>query len=541
MHIDDLSNVQSTSSETHLVQTKGYEESSTSHTESRSMATSGHTHTFTSDQHVTVLRQTVIATRSLFISELSLDADYIDSMKVGTFLDYLERERLKHMPHRGSRWDKVLKWAEFFACQISRYEEAVHSFIPDSKNAAKMIWAASRGLIELGGNSEAIEVAFETFYKVGLSLFFFLQHNALLSANPHIRTEVGQALNELLVLVRDVSFYYRTRLSSSEVSIDFSSVFGKNISAFYYRKDRIIDAMWECRLGDDCANVRAIRQWLDIRDNITRTIVRQRVTASSRRDEYTCEWMEIPLLEFARGTEDVLAITGPSGSGKTVLAGWIVERLQTILGKKRHDTISITVDPDVPSEFSAFAVAKKLASQLLKVNIGGVELLNALEHVHNLYAGQSILALETELWKAVDVGLKNFKVESLMIVIDGLDDKPGHQNASEIGKKLAEFASRHKHVRAIILSRNSAYLNATKTRVLAIAPDYNHDDLQHITRHALKGCEYFTKQSDHEQEAIVEKVTHAAKGNFLSAQLIAKSLKQQVSLDAFMKAVKSGC
>jgi hypothetical protein len=152
VHVDDLTNAQSTSTESHLVQTNRSEESLTSHTsrtESRTMTTSGHTHTFTSDQHVTVLRQTVIATRSLFLSELFLDADYIDSMKVGTFLDYLERERLTHMPHRGSRWDKVLKWAEFFALQISRYADAVHSFVPDSKNAAKMIWAASRSLIKV--------------------------------------------------------------------------------------------------------------------------------------------------------------------------------------------------------------------------------------------------------------------------------------------------------------------------------------------------------------------------------------------------------
>src|SRR5437868_478707 len=104
------------------------------------------------------------------------------------------------------------------------------------------------------------------FYKAGLSLSFFLQHPELLSANSHIRTEVGQVLNELLILVRDVSLYYHTRisaLSSAEISIDFSSVFSKNIFAFYQRKDHIIDALWECRLGDDCTSIRASRQWLD--------------------------------------------------------------------------------------------------------------------------------------------------------------------------------------------------------------------------------------------------------------------------------------
>ena len=53
------------------------------------------------------------------------------------------------MPHRGSQWDKVLKWAEFFALQISGYASAIESFVPDIQKAAKLIWAASRTLLEV--------------------------------------------------------------------------------------------------------------------------------------------------------------------------------------------------------------------------------------------------------------------------------------------------------------------------------------------------------------------------------------------------------
>ena len=53
------------------------------------------------------------------------------------------------MPHRGSRWDKVLKWAEFFALQISGYVKAVEAFVPQSFMAAKLIWAASHTLLEV--------------------------------------------------------------------------------------------------------------------------------------------------------------------------------------------------------------------------------------------------------------------------------------------------------------------------------------------------------------------------------------------------------
>lgn len=127
----------------------------------------------------------------------------------------------------------------------------------------------------------------------------------------------------------------------------------------------------------------------------------------------------------------------------------------------------------------------------------------------------------------------------MIIVIDSLDDRLGHQNASEISKKLEAFASKYRHVRAIILARNSAHLNISKTKVLAITSDITHNDLQHTAKHAFADCEYFRNQSDHEQEAIVEKVTHIAKGNFLTVELAAKSLKQESSLEGFTKAVKS--
>ena len=185
-------------------------------------------------------------------------------------------------------------------------------------------------------------------------------------------------------------------------------------------------------------------------------------------------------------------------------------------------------------------MAKKLTLQLLEANIGDVEFLNVLEHVHKLsVTSSSSSALETELWKALDVGLKNSKADNLMIVIDGLDNRVGHQNADTIGNKLGAFASRYTHIRALILSRNTVHLHKVKTTALAITADHTHNDLQHLTEHALKGCEYFRVQNDHEQEAIVEKVTHAAKGNFLTAQLIIKSLKRQESREAFKKATES--
>jgi hypothetical protein len=103
-----------------------------------------------SDRHVLILRETVTTTRNRFIRGLEhVNDHYIDYMTIDSFLEYIESERLAHMPHRGSRWDKVLKWAEFYAVQIAGYQKAVSSFVQESKGAAQLIWVACRLLLEV--------------------------------------------------------------------------------------------------------------------------------------------------------------------------------------------------------------------------------------------------------------------------------------------------------------------------------------------------------------------------------------------------------
>ena len=143
--------------------------------------------------------------------------------------------------------------------------------------------------------------------------------------------------------------------------MDFYTAFGKYIEPFYRRKNHIIDAMWKHCLGDGryfhayvhlyCTDhnldfsmdFRTIRNWLSPRDRTLQTILNDRLTARSRRNEYTCEWFQRQLLDFSRSNDDVLAVVGPTGCGKSVLAGWIVERLQRPLGRKTYETLSYTI------------------------------------------------------------------------------------------------------------------------------------------------------------------------------------------------------
>ena len=102
------------------------------------------------ERQATVLRESVVSIRRRFVADLDNAHEHgIESMTLDNVLGYIERQRLTHMPHRGSHWDKVLKWAEFFALQVSGYAATVERFVPESKAAARLIWVATQSLLDV--------------------------------------------------------------------------------------------------------------------------------------------------------------------------------------------------------------------------------------------------------------------------------------------------------------------------------------------------------------------------------------------------------
>ncbi len=79
-----------------------------------------------------------------------INSDALDattSMK--SFYDFVAKDRLRRMPHKGSRWDKILRWAEYFAAQVSLYQESVGRFVPNSEETAVLLWASCRILLQV--------------------------------------------------------------------------------------------------------------------------------------------------------------------------------------------------------------------------------------------------------------------------------------------------------------------------------------------------------------------------------------------------------
>jgi hypothetical protein len=66
------------------------------------------------------------------------------------FLYALAAERLRYLPHDGSKWDRALRWAEGFTRQVHMFHEAVEGFMNNSAKACQLIWGSCLSLLQVG-------------------------------------------------------------------------------------------------------------------------------------------------------------------------------------------------------------------------------------------------------------------------------------------------------------------------------------------------------------------------------------------------------
>lgn len=102
-----------------------------------------------------------IVTDAIFVYRPKLEAEVKGSKEANLaegvssefLLIFISNERLKRMPARGSRWDKILKWAEDFAKKLALFEVTDESFIPSSKEAVELICASIQLLLLVGSQT----------------------------------------------------------------------------------------------------------------------------------------------------------------------------------------------------------------------------------------------------------------------------------------------------------------------------------------------------------------------------------------------------
>lgn len=222
---------------------------------------------------------------------------------------------------------------------------------------------------------------------------------------------------------------------------------------------------------DISVSIESIRQWLLPQDRMLQALVTGRRATRTPRAEFTCEWLDRPLVDFARSRDKVLTITAEAGAGKSYLFGWILERLQRRVGHHEYQAIQATVDSQVPAQATQIALVKSLLLQLLEQNVGNVTLFRCLANVTELGTNTSSTEdAEDALWYTLDTALQG--LQNVVLVIDGLDSLEGDDDAKiHAFEHLYDIATKNKHnVRVIILTRPLSKPWPKPTRQILMTP-----------------------------------------------------------------------
>ncbi|KAL9620471.1 MAG: hypothetical protein Q9160_005056 [Pyrenula sp. 1 TL-2023] len=422
--------------------------------------------------------------RTRLIVEIdNVDDLFLDEMSIESFIDFLNKERLTSMPHRGSRWDRALRSAEYFALQISSYADLIERFTPGGLDG-----------VNLGKEQDkALEPSFAVLYRIGLSLRFLIKHGGFF-VDHAIQTEAQRAFSTLLQLVSEIALLYRAKISNISVDV--------------------------------------IRHFLEPRDSVLKLLASDQFAARTKRAEFTCEWFQSHLLEFLRSSEQTLAITGQSGSGKTVLAGWIEERLQRPLARRSYETIEYRfVESDLPTEATSLACVKSLLLQLLQQNVGDAPFFSNLASAHATFiASGNTTQLENKLWDALHIALDVYKDGStkLIIVIDNLDQLNSDKVAvSSFAKRIQELVNRHVCVRTIILAQSNYVANTKHTKEIHLSPSLVSDDIRRVTQDILQRNRHFEDLGVDRKREVWDQIVKKSGGSFLYAKLLIRSMHSE--------------
>jgi hypothetical protein len=300
------------------------------------------------------VQDTAISLKKKSMSELGAGVyQSVANVSFVHLLEWVRTERLTTLPHKGSRWDRVLIRALYFAEQLHNFDTAIQGFALDSNAAASLGYGHARLLLELGSaNSEALDHAFAVFYKLALSFSSILHRSELLAATSDVREQLCLMYTDLLSLVVEVSIaFYRAvkGMTSTSVIIDIYQTFGDTIESFHSRQSKIVELIWNYQIEnegldtDESLDLKTLSRFLAPQDRVLATLTRDHTVLAESQAEFTCMWFQKTLTKFINGNDRFFLITGQTGSGKSVLAGSIAERLQRPVGRKSYDTVFCSI------------------------------------------------------------------------------------------------------------------------------------------------------------------------------------------------------
>ncbi|KAF2036681.1 hypothetical protein EK21DRAFT_105994 [Setomelanomma holmii] len=509
------------------------------------------------------VEESAVALRKRSMAELGAGVyQSVGNVSYVAFLEWIRSERLTTLPHKGSRWDKVLIRALYFAEQLHNFEKAIQGFALGSSSAAAIGYGHAQLLLELShDNSEALDKAFSVFYKFAMSFSSVLHRSELLSATSEVREQLCLLYTDLLSLVVDVAIrFYKTvnGMTSGSVSLDIFELFGDTIEIFRTRQNAVIEIIWDSQIDNEefeegeALDVKVLSRWLAPQDRVLASLNRDHSTFVDQQVEFTCLWFQKHLSRFFQSENNFLLVTGEPGAGKTTIAGAIVERLQRPMNRKQYDTLFCSLSPDIPTTATSLAVVKSLLSQLLNLRVGNMGLYYAVfKAYHQCRTANDLKVYEDYLWAALADALAHpvNGGNELVVVVDGLDEIAESRSASiqasgaispaALLEKLVSVTNQGRGVRLVTLGSSIKMPSSAKGSHHQITRDDLRDDIHAVAMRALIHNHHFHGQRAYDQEQFLDRIIQVANGSFLYTILVCQILNTQKSQDVLVKSLES--
>ncbi|KAF2279901.1 uncharacterized protein EI97DRAFT_105100 [Westerdykella ornata] len=457
---------------------------------------------------------------------------------VHDFLNILKNERLRHMPHDGSYWDRILRWADNIGGIVLLSHDVLKDFMLNSEDATRLICDSCTALIRLGNKHVNVLLkAFSVFHKMAFALSTFLRQTHIIQSTPDARRELAHAFQKWARFTSDVKEYLTLACRGVPIKIagfvDLDTVISLGTASFYSHLESVSISMW----GSSHYNLHEIREFLSPQDSVVKAIMSNQLYSESKRAEYTCDWFGPRLRKFSKDTsgKNILLITGGACTGKTVLSRWIQEQEFV-----EDELVAYAVDTNVKYTTSPLSLIKSLVLQLLDRRIGREGLLariaKAMEHAQN---GCPSSEVEATLWSALEASLDNRK---LLILIDGLDQLAGSRIGNpQILETLHRITKSRRNVKAIILSRPVSEAARKHCQEFLVLEDLQEssNDIRNYVEDFIQHNANLRNLTESEKSEIVRQFAESSHRSFLWAELQLQAIEHENSAAAILKACQT--
>lgn len=460
---------------------------------------------------------------------------------VGAVLDWIAGERLRCMPQSGSRYDKVLRWAEIFVVHVAAFTQTSADSLASIHEATHQIWGSTLLLLQLGeSHLELLEKLFGVYYRLGLGLDT-LAHSQYIVEGTEAQASCARAFSALLQTVAYSALAYHKKASSSVVKLktgEFERQFGKTIETFYDARAKVSNEMWtlsieSMKTEDRAYETSIVRRFLVSQDTVVQALMSGRVASRHRRAEFTCEWAQKRINDFARSKNGSLVISGKEYSGKSVLAGWIAERISNTRGRLGHDVLFFDVDPALKEEISPLNIVKSFTLQAFDRLVGDQAFYTSLCNVIRADTeGKRPAELANLLWIALDSALS--KLNKVMLIVDG-SDVLGNDEQNALINRLSALSAKHEHAKTVVITRPLSKALPKDTSLWTIETDDVAGDIASFALERISECSSLQALPQSQRYAFAERIASSSNGSFAWADVAVEIIAQQKTLSDVSK------